>query len=41
MFMQAISEQKTVAEAIEDGYLNGSWLFEINGISWNTENNET
>jgi len=26
-FMQAITEQKTVIEAIEEGYLNGNWLF--------------
>ena len=26
-FMQGISEKKTVAEALKDGYLNGSWQF--------------
>src|SRR5680860_1039379 len=38
-FMQAISEQKTVAEAIEDGYLNESWLFEIKAMPGSYQNN--
>ena len=37
-FMQAISEQKTVAEALQEGYLNGSWQFLIDGGPGSYEN---
>ncbi len=38
-FMQAISEQKTVGEALKEGYLNGNWQFVINGDGSSYENN--
>lgn len=38
-FMQAISEQKTVAEALRQGYLTGSWSFEINSLPGSYQNN--
>jgi hypothetical protein len=38
-FMQAISEQKTVGEALKEGYLNGSWQFLVDGDSSSYENN--
>ncbi|MDD2354287.1 MAG: hypothetical protein PHX76_02855, partial [Patescibacteria group bacterium] len=38
-FMQAVSEQKTVAEALEQGYLTGSWPFEINNLPGSYQNN--
>lgn len=37
-FMQAVSEQKTVAEAMADGYLNPSWQFEINSLPGSYQN---
>ena len=38
-FMQAISEQKTVGEALKEGYLNGSWQFLVSGDASSYENN--
>ncbi len=35
-FMQAIAEQKTVAEAIQEGYLHGSWRFDLDGQGTNS-----
>jgi hypothetical protein len=40
-FMQAISEQKTVAEALQEGYLNGSWQFEVNSLPGAYQNSYT
>lgn len=40
-FMQAISEQKTVADAIADGYINGSWRFETASLPGSYQNSYT
>lgn len=37
-FMQAISEQKTVAAALKDGFLNSSWQFKAGGDGSSYEN---
>lgn len=37
-FMQAISEQKTISEALQEGYLNGNWQFLVDAGPGSYEN---